>query len=193
MLDNWDEPGITDVVFKMGTRLGKTIVFGMIAAHLAGHVGLDIGYYKATEELMKAFSKDYLEKPFEQSPILASLWPDTSNVGEGVLKIGAVIRLFNIAGKGSVRHHSFSVALADEISKWESLPDGGPGKLMRNRTTNGAKRFHGFCSTPGEKRFCRISPMNREGDQRQWFVPCPHCQHEHLFSIDHTKPDQGFC
>lgn len=69
---------------------------------------------------------------------------------------------------------------ADEVDRWPHDVDGegDPLKLGEVRTTTFKQRRKIFvCSTPTVKGLSRIHREFHLGDQRYFFVPCPHCEH----------------
>lgn len=75
---------------------------------------------------------------------------------------------------------SYRVVILEEVSEYPFDVDGrgDPVELAYARTkawreTRGAKIY--YCSTPGIEGLCRVSAKFDVSDQRQLYVPCPHC------------------
>lgn len=71
----------------------------------------------------------------------------------------------------------------DEISNWPADVDGEGdplGMAIDRTSTFGRKRKIFLTSTPGLTGTCRIEAEFLKGDQRRYFVPCPHCGHMHV-------------
>lgn len=68
-------------------------------------------------------------------------------------------------------------ATADEIDKWPADVDnqGPPLALLEERMSNFSRRKLIVCSTPTLKGTSAIEAEYLAGDQRQYHVPCPHC------------------
>ena len=69
--------------------------------------------------------------------------------------------------------------MLDEIDRYPAdvSEEGSPIALAETRTTNYPNRKLYFVSSPGSRERSRIEPAFLAGDQRRYFVPCPHCGH----------------
>jgi phage terminase large subunit GpA-like protein len=70
------------------------------------------------------------------------------------------------------------LVLLDEVSKYEMTPKGDPEQLAISRASafEDAKIVRN--STPQIDGVCRVTRAFERGDQRLFYVPCPHCGHE---------------
>lgn len=80
----------------------------------------------------------------------------------------------------------------DEIDRWDISVDGegDPISIAEARTSTfefNAKIY--FSSSPTLEGISRIDALYKEGDQRQYHVPCPHCGHYHVLEWDMLKAD----
>lgn len=78
----------------------------------------------------------------------------------------------------------------DEIDRWESNVDGegDPVELAEARTSTfefNAKVY--FSSSPTLEGQSRIANLEKEGDQRRYHVPCPHCGTRHELLWDNVR------
>jgi len=76
----------------------------------------------------------------------------------------------------------------DEIEEYPSDVDGqgDPEELAEKRTDTFARRKIFKCSTPTITGG-RIDAAYKASDQRKYFVPCPHCQHEQILRFDQLR------
>jgi len=81
----------------------------------------------------------------------------------------------------SLRMRSVRYLLLDEISseEYEAGKDGDPVSNAEERASFWNRKIV-YASTPRNEGSCRITDVFLHSDQRQWFVPCPHCGHEQI-------------
>lgn len=81
----------------------------------------------------------------------------------------------------------------DEIDDWESdlQGQGDPIEIFENRgSTYGRNRKWYYSSSPKKPRgISKILELFERGDQRYYFVPCPHCGHEHVLNFENLRVD----
>lgn len=81
----------------------------------------------------------------------------------------------------------------DEVDRWDINVDaeGDPVELAEARASTfefNAKIY--FSSSPTLQSLSRIDALYREGDQRRYHVPCPHCGHRHELVWENVRADQ---
>jgi phage terminase large subunit GpA-like protein len=106
-----------------------------------------------------------------------------------------------LAGANSapaLRQYPIERLMMDEVDGYVSDLDeeGDPVEIAKRRTSNYPRRKIAYISTPAIKETSRIEPMFEDGDQRYYYVPCPHCGH--CFAIfwenikwEGTDPDKA--
>lgn len=81
----------------------------------------------------------------------------------------------------------------DEIDDWETdlQGQGDPIEIFENRgSTYGRNRKWYYSSSPKKPRgISKILELFERGDQRYYFVPCPHCGHEHVLNFENLRVD----
>ncbi len=80
----------------------------------------------------------------------------------------------------------------DEVDRWDVNVDseGDPVELAEARGSTfeyNAKVY--FSSSPTLESMSRIDALYKEGDQRRFHVPCPHCGHRHELVWDNARAD----
>lgn len=70
------------------------------------------------------------------------------------------------------------LVLMDDVAKFEMTPKGDPEQLATSRAAAFEDAKIVRISTPQIDGTCRISRAWERGDQRLFYVPCPHCGHE---------------
>ncbi len=81
----------------------------------------------------------------------------------------------------------------DEIDDWDTdlQGQGDPIEIFENRgSTYGRNRKWYYSSSPKKPRgISKILELFERGDQRYYFVPCPHCGHEHVLNFENLRVD----
>ena len=86
-------------------------------------------------------------------------------------------------------------ALADEVDRWPADIDGqgDPMELLDARQisfTRAGTQKKLVVSTPTNKGSSRIDRAFAAGDQRKWFMPCPHCGAEIIFEFSQMRGER---
>lgn len=80
----------------------------------------------------------------------------------------------------------------DEIDRWAANVDGegDPIELAdARRSTFGFNSKGYYTSSPTIKGLSRIDKLHAQGDQRRYYVPCPHCDEKHTLEWDNIHAD----
>jgi len=79
----------------------------------------------------------------------------------------------------TMRGRSAPKIYADETDGYERTAEGHPiGLIWQRAATFGEQRLLFETSTPTIKHISHIETAFENGDQRRWFVTCPHCEHQ---------------
>ncbi len=170
----------SDVAFMKGAQIGGTEALINTALYYIKHCPSPIGQFQTTEQTAKRFIKQ------RETPAFNAMGLDKLFVGDEMyLKEfpgGALITGWSNS-PSNLRSMPIRIALCDEISEW-SKDCGGQGDacdLVKKRTANFPRKKRFWNSTPGVEGECRITEKFRQGDQRYYNVPCPHCGQLHKF------------
>lgn len=193
------------VTVKKGAQLGFTDVginfMGFVADVAAGPMGI----YQPTLEMAKAFIKTKLTPAVKATPAMnRKVAEQVSRDGTGSTVHhkpfdGGFWMIFGANASSGLQFFSLRYLFKDELSEWPDDADerGDPSDQADTRTdafeTN-RKIYQP--STPGLKGMCRITAEYEDGDQRRYYVPCPHCgQHQVLvwgnLAFNETAPYQA--
>jgi len=105
---------------------------------------------------------------------------------------GGFIRAVGANNPGKLRAISVKRFYADEL---DGMPDtvgdeGDPVRLAQKRTNAyGKRRKMFFTSTPTIKQTSKIDRLYKEGDERQRYVPCPHCEFKQTLVMKGKQED----
>jgi len=172
------------VTVKKGAQLGFTDVginfMGFVADVAAGPMGI----YFPTLDTSKAFIKTKLQPAIEASPALnRKVAAQVSRDGTGSTVHhkpfpGGYWMLFGANASAGLQSFSLRYLFKDELSEWPEDTEGrgDPSEQADTRTdAYEATRKIYQPSTPGLKGRCRITEEFEDGDQRRYYVACPHC------------------
>ena len=157
-------------------------------------------------DLCKSFSKDRLTPMFRDTPVLRHLFnPAAKDSEDNILHKAFPGGRINIVGANAPRglaSRPIRVVLMDEIDGFPASAgkEGDPVGLAEKRTTRFWDRKVILVSTPTVKGTSRIEQSFLEGDQRRFYVDCPHCEFRQTFKWaqvkwpeDHPEDAAYFC
>jgi phage terminase large subunit GpA-like protein len=150
-----------------------------------------------TIKMAEKFSKDRIVPMFRDSPRLVDrLEMSSRNADNAMLHKRFKDRdvTLDIVGSNSpasLASQTIRILIADEIDKYPNLEVGDALTLAEKRTQTFKNAIRMYISTPTIKGRSRIEKLYTESDQRQYFVPCPECDHEQTLVIDRLIYDEG--
>jgi len=193
------------VVIMKSAQIGGTVLAQIF---LAGSLALDpcpFLYVHPTTDNAIRWVKTKWRAMVRQTPALMRLFPQTTSRdgnnsmlyqeradGRGSLLVSGA------NSEASLSMVSMKRQVQDDLSKWEMNNAGDPeGQAdSRSEAFEWAKVLKN--STPLLKG-CRISRNYALSTQERYYLPCPHCEHEHplewenfLANIDEDDPDSAF-
>jgi phage terminase large subunit GpA-like protein len=181
MLDAIKEPGVYRVDYMTGAQLGKTTVQQCITGYFIEHEPRSQILVQPTQGDIQTFLETKLRPMLEANPKIANKMAkqrgrDGVNNGRIISYIGGWL-MFSWAGSPkTLRGRSAPVTQADEVDGMDATPEGDPVELLDQRAaTFGDQRLSTRSSTPTVKGESRIETGFEAGDQRRYYVACPHC------------------
>lgn len=144
-----------------------------------------------TVEMAKKFSKQRISPMIENCPALKSKVSDgkekdaTSTILEKQFP-GGILMLTGANSPASLRSSPIRYAACDEIDAYpeDAGGEGDPVSLVEKRTSNFANKKILLTSTPTIKGHSAIEREFLQGDQRYYYVPCPHCSEKDVLKFD---------
>lgn len=195
MLDVIKEPGIRRVSYKTGAQLGKTTVQQCITGYFIAHEPRSQIFVQPTQGDVQTFLETKLRPMLEANPIISDKMAkqrgrEGVNNGRIISYVGGWL-MFGWAGSPkTLRSRSAPITQADEIDGYQATPEGDPIELLAQRAaTFGDQAIRTESSTPTILGASRIDTSFNEGDQRRYYVPCPHCAHPQHFRWEQVRWD----
>lgn len=150
-----------------------------------------------TLEAAESFSKERIDPTFRYSPGLADKLEEgkdgrgTSRKSSTTIRMkhypGGYLALVGANSPSGLASRPIRVLLCDEIDRYSATKEGDPLKLAIQRTTNFHNRKIVMVSTPTIKGASPIESWFLKSDQRQFYITCPECGHEHIWKWEYVK------
>lgn len=182
-MDSFTDPAIEEIWVMKSARVGFTKVLN---AGLAYHIHQDpcsMMLVQPTIEDAEGYSKEEIDPMIRDVPVLRELVsnPKAKSSGNTILAKkfpGGVLGMVGANSPRGFRRVSRRVVAFDEIDGYPVTGAGNEGdqiKLGKRRAEYFWNRKIIGGSTPLIKDSSRIEALFLSGDQRRFFVPCPHC------------------
>lgn len=189
---------VRTVVFMAGAQIGKTecgnnwIGFNI---HLAPGPMMCV---MPTVDMAKRNSKQRIAPLIEDSSVLRNLVKEARSKDSGNTVLakefpnGILVMVGANSAKG-LRSMSARYLFLDEVDGYPGDVDGEgePCNLAIVRTTNFPRAKVLVTSTPVISGRSRIERFYQESDQRQYFMPCPHCDEFQVLNIAQLRWPKG--
>ncbi len=152
------------------------------------------------DPMAKYWAKSRLSPMLRDSPRLRGLvsTPKRADSGNTILHKsypGGEIFVVGANSAASLASRPIRVVIADEVDKFDLShgPEADPVALAESRQDTFANRLLIIGSTPENKSDSRIEAEYEadEVEQRQYFVPCPHCGHMQTLKWSQVQWDDG--
>lgn len=194
------DPHIERVSIMKPARVGYSKCLDILIAYHLAHDPAPVMCMQPTLPLAQRFSKK------EIAPMLRDVEPlrgliaaasskDASNtILEKSCSNGASLMLCGAQSASDLSAVSIRVLLCDETDRYPASAgdDGDPVELAIARTGYFWNRTIVMGSTPVNEGESQIDEAFQAGDQRRYFVPCPHCGHRDVLTMFRDDPGGGF-
>ena len=170
---------IQKVIFMAGAQLGKTECINNVVGYLIAHAPGPALFVQPTIEMCKRLSKQRLDALIHETPCLKDKVAPARSRDSGNTMFskefpGGILLLAGANSATGLRSAPCRWVLLDEVDAFPDDVD-GEGYLMHSGFFYRRKVF--LTSIPTVKEASRIETEYQAGDQRRYFVPCPHCDH----------------
>jgi phage terminase large subunit GpA-like protein len=178
-MDALTDPRLWQVTVMKSARVGWT---ESMKAFVGYHVDYDpcpILLIQPTEDDAKGFSKESIEPLLRDVPDVGAKFARYALRNTLLLKRyrGGLLQLASARKPGDFRRVGRRIVLGDEVDGYpmSAGKEGDPTKLAAKRSEYYWNRKLAWGSTPTITGASRIERLFFEGDQRRYYVPCPHC------------------
>jgi phage terminase large subunit GpA-like protein len=213
IMDAFTDPRVEQVSVMKSARVGWTKIVNALVGYYLHQAPCPILVVQPTVEDAKGYSKEEIAPMLRDCPELARIiFEDAEDngpkdSGNTILHKrfpGGVLSLVGANSGTGFRRVSRQVVLFDEVDAYPASAgqDGDPIKLGIKRTEYYWNRKIGAGSTPLIAGVSRIERLFEAGDQRRFYVPCPHCGHRaplvfrgdagHAMAWPDGEPDKAY-
>jgi phage terminase large subunit GpA-like protein len=178
VLECFKDPAVTDVVLCWGSQTAKTMSLMAGLAWLIDNEPSPLLWLMPTESLARSFAKTRWLPMLADSPTMVRHFPDDRH------KLTTLEQHFdhctlNFVGSNSpanLASRPIRVLVADEVDKFAQATEREAAALdlAMQRTKSFSSSKHFLTSTPTVSEG-DIWQQFLRGDQRRYFIPCPHC------------------
>jgi len=170
------------VTIMKGAQLGFTEALTNMIGYIIHRAPAPAMMVQPTQNLAKRYSKQRLATMIADMPVLKGLVADprardSGNTTTAKAFDGGVLFIAGANSAADLRSVPVRYLLLDEVDAYPYDVDneGDPIELAINRTKTFARRKVLIGSTPTVKDVSRVEREYLKGDQRKYYVPCPHC------------------
>jgi phage terminase large subunit GpA-like protein len=182
VLDAITDPAVERVTWKKSARVGATKCMNAAVAYFMVADPCPIQVVQPTVEDAQGYSKEEIAPMLRDVRVLDGLVRDVKSKDQTVLlKVfpGGVLAMVGANSGRGFRRVSRRVMILDEVDGYPASAgsEGDPVSLAIKRTEYYWNRKIIAASTPLVAGESRIDELYLQGDQRRYYVPCPHCAH----------------
>ena len=183
-MDACSDPSIQEVVVMAGAQLGKTEAILNIVGYHIDNDPSPILVLQPTLEMAQAFSKDRVAAGLIKStPALRGKVKDPRSRDSGNTTLhkifpGGAITMVGANSPSGLASRPIRIVLCDEVDRYPASAgsEGDPIQLARKRSATFWNRKVIMVSTPTNEGNSRIADAYEQSDQREYYVPCKHCE-----------------
>jgi phage terminase large subunit GpA-like protein len=185
------------IVLAFGSQIGKTEAGLNWLGYIMDHAPAPTLVVLPTLEVRKRWVRQRLDPLLHETPQIRKLFDarrkrDAGNSEDMKDFPGGILVIGGANSPASLASMPIRYVLCDEVDRfpWEVGQEGDPLGLIDERTKTFPKRKVLLVSTPTTKGASRIEQEYLASDQREFYVPCPHCGEMQVLRWRH--PDGSF-
>lgn len=188
---------VREFAVMKGSQLGFTVgVIENAIGYIIDVAPAPMMYLTADKDLAKANIETRIDSMLSTSDIQAKIGSNTQKkhshkTGDTATKKefpGGFLLAVGARNPNKMRQFSVKILLCDEVDAAPDTNQGNPIELAKKRTdTFEATRKICYISTPLLEHNSKIYASYLKGDQRKYFVPCPHCNHMQVLRMGDGK------
>lgn len=177
--------GVRELVVMSSTQVGKSEILNNIIGYFIDADPRPILLVEPTERTGQDYSKKRIAPMIAHSPALkAKVRQATTRRAGNTIQLkefeGGFLKVSGANSGAGLRSDPIAVLLFDEVDAYPDDADGegDPVEIATRRTDTFADAVIVKVSTPGKPRgLSRIESDWNRSDQRQFYLPCPYCNH----------------
>lgn len=197
-MDVLTDPLVEQVVFMKSARVGFTKILNALAGYHIHQDPCAVMIVQPTIEDAEGYSKEEIAPMVRDCPVLNDLVgearsKDSDNTILHKLFPGGSLSMVGANSARGFRRTSRRIVGCDEIDAYPQSAgaEGDPIKLAIRRTEYFHNRKLVYGSTPTVAGRSRIERLFEQGDQRRYYVPCPHCDAMQVLKFANMKWPRG--
>lgn len=184
IMDAVTDPSVQLVTVQKSARVGYTKILDHVVGYYIHQDPSPLLVVQPRVEDAEDYSSTEIEPMLRDTPVLSKITGDLKSKDskqkmlKRLFRNGASVSFVGANSPGGFRRITARVVAFDEV---DGYPVGGAG-MEGDQIALGIKRTETFWnrkiilgSTPTIKGLSRIEKSYDESDQRQFYVPCPHC------------------
>lgn len=178
IMDCFTNPNIHFINFVKSSQVGGTEALINATGWITTMSPAPTMIVYPTDELAKRISNDRLQPVYKNTPIIAERFRNTKSSATNLKFRGMNLYLVSGGSVAKVSSTSIKYLFFDEIDKMggASKKEASPYNLAveRTKTFTHTRKIY-TCSTPTIRENYVWQLHQKADEQRQFFVPCPHC------------------
>lgn len=197
-MDVIGNPAIPLVILKWSSQVGKTQILTLYLGYIIDQDPGPILNVQPTLELAEAFSKDRIAPALRDTPRLRNKVKDirSRSSDNTLLRKGFSGGQLTLAGANSpagLAARAIRYLQLDEVDRFPASAgkEGSPSSVAESRTSTFSNAKIIKASSPTIEGESEIEEAYQQSDQREYWVPCPHCQHEQLLVFGGRDLEHG--
>lgn len=192
-LDIITNPRVRKVVLQSSAQLLKTTVMLNAAMYFMSNDNSNMAFASSTGKEVKLMKTGKFDNVISRSNILSGIVTDKNNKNfannqdQTQMLDGFFLYWLNLNAASTLRGKTIKRLFLDEVSNVEADgEEGNPLRLAEQRASTFTDGLVMVASTPKLKDdlICNEYLLS---DQRRYFVPCPHCDHEHTLEWENVR------
>lgn len=187
---------VRKVVVMAAAQVAKSEFLNNVVGYLIDYDPSPILMVQPTIEAAEDYSKDRVAPMIRDTPVLKrKVADDKSKTSGNTIKNkkfpGGYLVMIGANSPSGLASRPIRAVLADEIDRApvSAGQEGDPINLAIKRTATFWNRIVVLVSTPTNKGASRIETAYEEGDQRERWCPCPHCDEYQVLRWANVKWD----
>jgi len=199
ILDVMCDTQTKQVTFKKSARVGYNKMLNACIGYFIHQDPCSILFAQPTDDEAFGISEDEIDPMIRDNDVVREL-VERPRVDGRLKKAktakkfypGGILEMVGAFSPKNFRRRTVRVFIADEVDGWKigAGDEGDQLSLGKKRTNDFWNRKIIVGSTPKLKDTSRIDAEFKNGDQRYYHVPCPHCRHYHPLEFDNFSFDR---